>query len=226
MQVGKLKLLKSSHLSQRYDLEDKLLKKYPAEIKSLTERIEGYKADIETVKQNTPAEKETFPPMKIGGNLFAEKADAGKALIEACKAMTSPDPIALGEYRGFGMDLSFDSFAKEYRVTLKGALSHTAALGMDVHGNITRLDNVIEGLPQRLKSCEEQLAAVRTQAEAARSETERPFPQEAELSEKAARLAEVNIALNLDRREPEIIESEAGEGEIETPEKSSRARER
>jgi hypothetical protein len=187
-EVGKLKTLKSSHLSQRYELEDKILKTYPAEIKRLEERITGYAADIEMVKQH-PANKDYFPPMKIGGILYAEKADAGKAIIEACKAMTSPEPVPLGEYRGFVMDLSYEPFSKEYRIALKGALTHQIALGADIHGNITRLDNALDGTEPKLALCKEQLANVHAQMETAKAEAQVSFPREAELAEKTARLA-------------------------------------
>jgi hypothetical protein len=156
MDVNKLKILHASHLNQKYSLEDKILKEYPRDIKRITERIAGYTVDAQTVAQH-PANKDctgatiVFPPMKIGGILYAEKAEAGKAIIEACKAMTSPDPVPLGEYRGLQMILSFDSYGKEYRVTLSGKLSHTVKLGTDIHGNITRLDNALEGFQQSLE---------------------------------------------------------------------------
>ncbi|MDR2043322.1 MAG: DEAD/DEAH box helicase family protein [Clostridium sp.] len=223
MDVNKLKILQASHNSQKYALEDKILKEYPQAIKRLTERISGYKTDIATVAKY-PADKDHFPPMKIGGDLFAEKADAGKAIIEACKAMSSPDPVALGEYRGFQMILSFDSFSKEYRVTLSGALSHTVKLGTDIHGNITRLDNALERFAEHKGYDERELAEVRQQMENAKAEVARPFPQETELAEKTARLAEANIALNLDKREPEIVGGEPDEGDsADAPQKKERA---
>jgi hypothetical protein len=214
MDVGKLKLLHASHLSQKYALEDKILKEYPQAIKRQAERIAGYKKDVETAANN-PTGKEHFPPMKIGGILFAEKADAGKAIIEACKAMTSPDPVPLGEYRGFQMILSFDPYAKEYKVTLSGALSHTVALGTDIHGNITRLDNSIAGFTDSLKNCEGSLADTRAQMKAAQGEVLRPFPQEQEYQEKSLRLKEVNSLLNMDEKDSAILDAEPDEGEAE-----------
>jgi hypothetical protein len=224
MDVGKLKILHASHLSQKYALEDKILKEYPQEIKRQTERITGYKADIESAAEY-PADKDHFPPMKIGGILYAEKADAGKAIIEACKGMTSPDPVPLGEYRGFQMILSFDTFAKEYRVTLSGALSHTVALGTDIHGNITRLDNALERFSESLQSCEAKLEEAKTQLEAAQGEVDRPFPQEQEYTEKAARLKELNILLNMDEKDHEILDAEPDEGDME-PQPRTPGRER
>jgi hypothetical protein len=230
MDVGKLKILHASHLNQKYALEDKILKEYPQEIKRLTERIAGYAADIQRVEQNTPLEKENpgitkpFPPMKIGGILYAEKAEAGAALLEACKRMTSPDPAPLGEYRGFQMILFFDTFSREHKVTLSGTLSHTVTLGTDVYGNIVRIDNTLEGLVQTLKRRESQIEETRTQLEAAKGEVDRPFPQEAEYTEKSARLNELNILLNMDRKDREIFDAEPDEGDAEpgrrTPERA------
>ena len=219
MDVNKLKMLHASHLSQRYALEDKVLKEFPREIKRLTERIAGFKADIETVSKH-PADKDHFPPMKIGGIHYAEKADAGRAILEACRAMTSPDPVQLGEYRGFGMILSFDSYSKEYRVTLSGALSHTVKLGTDIHGNITRIDNGLESFEGSLKTCERQLADNQTQLESAKGEIDRPFPQEQEYAEKSARLKEVNILLNMDEKDHEIFDAEPDEGDVEPPQRT------
>jgi hypothetical protein len=156
MEVNKLKLLQGSHNSQKYALEDKILKEYPQAIKRLSERISGFEVDVGTASKH-PSGKDRFPPMKIGGNIFMEKADAGRAIIEAIGTMTLPDPVPLGEYRGFAMVLFFDGFSKEYRVTLSGALSHTVKLGSDIHGNITRLDNALEGFPLRLTDAKRSL---------------------------------------------------------------------
>jgi len=223
-EVNKLKTLKSSHLSQRYELEDRILKGYPAEIKRLTERIAGYTADIETLMRN-PADKDRFPSMKVGGNIFAEKADAGKAILDACKAMANPDAVPLGEYRGFAMDLSFDAFGKEYRITLKGQLSHTVSLGSDIHGNITRLDNALEGMESKLTACKEQLESVNTQLGTARTEAEVPFSREQELADKSARLAELTIALKLSEQDHEVLDAAPDEGDAaERTERKSKER--
>jgi hypothetical protein len=217
--VNRLKILHAAHLSQRYGLEDKILKEYPQEIKRLTERIEGYKTDLTTVKAN-PASREIFPPMTIGGILYAEKSDAGKAIIEACKAMSSPDPVPLGSYRGFDMRLSFDAYAKEYRVTLQGVISHDVKLGTDIHGNITRLDNVLENFGDSLRRLESNLISTRQQLETAKGEVDRPFPQEAEFQEKSARLSEVNSLLNMDEKDNQVFEAEPDEGDLEVPQRS------
>jgi hypothetical protein len=158
--------------------------------------------------------------MRIGGILYAEKAEAGKAIIEACSAMTSPDPVPLGGYRGFQMILSFDTFGKEYGITLSGALSHTVKLGTDIHGNITRLNNALEGFADALNQCEGRLANTQTQLEAAKGEVDRPFPQEQEYSDKSARLKELNILLNMDQKDHEILDMEPDDGDVEPPQRS------
>jgi hypothetical protein len=219
MDVSKLKILHASHLSQKYSLEDKILKEYPQDIKRLTERIAGYAADAETADGH-PSGKDQFPPMTIGGILFSEKAEAGKAIIEACKAMASPDPVPLGSYRGFGMALSFDTFGKEYRVALKGALTHEVRLGTDIHGNIARLDNALEGFGESLNNCESRLAGVQTQLETAKGEVGRPFPQEQEHREKSARLKELDVLLKLDEKDDVLLDAEPDEGDIEPPQRA------
>ncbi|MDR1558995.1 MAG: DEAD/DEAH box helicase family protein [Clostridiales bacterium] len=215
LDVNKLKILRANHLSQQYDLEDKIIKEYPKEIKRLAERAAGFVADIKTVEEHTPTDKEIFPPMKVGGILYDKKTEAGKAILDACKAMQSPKPVPLGEYRGFNMELSFDTFSKEYRITLKCALSHEVSLGTDVHGNITRLDNRLENFTDALKNCEKLLTDVQAQMESAKSEVNSPFPQEQEYTEKSARLKEVNILLNMDQKDHEILDVEPDEGDLE-----------
>ena len=222
MDVNKLTILRASHLNQKYALEDKILKEYPQEIKRLSERIAGYQADIGKLKQNTPTNKEDFPPMKIGGILYIDKAEAGTALIQACQAMTSPDPVPLGEYRGFQMILSFDTLSRQYALTLSSALSHSAKLGTDVHGNITRINNVLDGFGASLQHCEGQLADVRKQMEAAKGEVDRPFPHDQEYAEKAARLKELNILLNMDQKDTAILDAEPDEGDMEPARKVER----
>jgi hypothetical protein len=163
-----------------------------------------------------PADKETFPPMEIGGILYGEKSKAGMAISEACSAMTSPDQIHLGEYRGFQMTLSYESYHQEFHLTLAGALSHTTPLGTDIHGNIMRIDNKLNGLADSMQRCEGKLADVQTQLEAAKGEVGRLFPQEQEFAEKSARLKEVNILLNMDKKDREIIDVEPDELDVET----------
>ena len=149
--------------------------------------------------------------MVVGGITYAEKAEAGKAILEACKKMTNPDPIIIGEYRGFTMELSFDSFNREYKLNLKNELSHCISLGSDIHGNITRLDNALEGFETKMQACEEMFSNTKIQLENAKSEVERPFVQEDELKTKAARLDELNILLNMDKKDNELVDSEPDE---------------
>ena len=159
--------------------------------------IHGFEADIKTVEAH-PQIAEGFCGMEIRGKAYTEKADAGEILLAACKDTKSADPVPLGSYRGFQMELSFDSFRNEFDVTLKGAVSHRVALGTDARGNITRLDNALAGIPERLERANEQLNNLYNQQEAAKAEVGKPFPQEAELTAKSQRLAELDAALNME----------------------------
>lgn len=195
--VARLKVLKADHQSQQYRMEDKLLKYFPAEIEKQTSYIHGFEADIKTVEAH-PQIAEGFCGMEIMGKAYTEKADAGEILLAACKDTKSADPVPLGSYRGFQMELSFDSFRNEFDVTMKGAVSHRVALGTDARGNITRLDNALAGILERLERANEQLNNLYNQQEAAKAEVGKPFPQEAELTAKSQRLAELDAALNME----------------------------
>lgn len=221
--VSRLKLLKANHLSQRYALEDQIIKEFPQKIKSLEQRIEGYRADIDQRKRNTEPNEDGFSPMIMPGGTVREKKAAGDAILGLCKSMTSPDPIPIGQYRGFDMELSFDTFSREYKITLIHQLRHTVTLGTDIFGNIQRLDNTLGTFEERMAACVEQLENTRVQLENAKAEVQKPFSQEEELKTKSARLNELNAMLNLDKRENEIIDGERGE---EEPQKSSADRER
>ena len=223
IQVQKLRLLKSSFLSEKYALEDKIIKFYPQEIARRSDVIAGLKSDMERVAEHPKPSDETFVGMTVKGAFYSEKADAGNAILEACKAMTNPEPIPLGEYRGFTMELYFE--AREYKVRLKGELGYPVTLGTDTFGNITRLDNALEGLPKRLEMNEMELDNIKKQFETAKVDVERPFPQEEELKTKTDRLNELNALLNVDKRENEIVGGEPDEGE-EPPEKKPRDLER
>ena len=223
IQVQKLRLLKSSFLSEKYALEDKIIKFYPQEIARRSDVIAGLKSDIERVAEHPKPSDETFVGMTVKGAFYSEKAEAGNAILEACKAMTNPDPIPLGEYRGFTMELYFE--AREYKVRLKGELGYPVTLGTDTFGNITRLDNALEGLPKRLEMNEMELDNIKKQFKTAKVDVERPFPQEEELKTKTDRLNELNALLNVDKRENEIVGGEPDEGE-EPPEKKPRDLER
>ena len=210
-EVNKLKMLRASFLSQKYELEDKVLKFYPQQIQQYEERISGYTADIVRRDQNTPAEG--FPPMCVKEITYTEKTQAGKALLDACSQLESTKPLQIGSYRGFEMELSYEAFAKEYQVSLKGALSHQVFLGTDVFGNITRLDNALNSLEQRLESSRDALERTKEQMAVAKAESEKPFPREGELREKSQRLAELTKLLKLDEKDRELLDSAPEEGE-------------
>lgn len=213
IQVQKLKLLKSNFLSEKYSLEDKIIKYYPQRITSLENRIAGLEKDVETAKQHPKPMDDRFVGMEVQGAFYSEKADAGKAIIEACKQMTSPEAIPLGKYRGFDLELYFDSGKRTYCVTVKGETSRSVELGDDVHGNITRIDNGVERFIESLETAKSSLEDTKNQFETAQKEVAKPFVQEEELKVKLARLDELNILLNMDKKENEIVGSEPDEGE-------------
>lgn len=206
--VSKLKLLKQNHLSQKYALEDKIIKFYPQEIKRFQERIDGYNSDIERAKNNTILNDDGFSDMVIEDVSYSEKKAAGTAILATCKAMTSPEPKEIGSYRGFKLELSFETFEKQYVLTLVGSLRHSVPLGADIFGNISRIDNMISSLPDKMAGCKERLADTKNQLENAKAEVERPFPQEEELSKKNERLAELNALLDINHTENEIADGE------------------
>ena len=203
-QVAKLKLLKQTHLSERYALEDKVIKYYPNEIKRLEKRIVDITEDIEHLKNNTQ-NIDGFQGMKIKDKFYTEKADAGQLIIDACKAMTNGDPVEIGEYKGFKMILTFDSFGRLFHLGLKNNITYDVELGSDIHGNITRIDNVLNGIDKRLENSKTQLEDTKKQYENAKQEINKPFPQEEELKTKSKRLDELNIILNLNEKDKEII---------------------
>lgn len=206
--VTKLKLLKQNHLSQQYALEDKLIKFYPQEIRRLEAAIEKAKTDIQTAKNKTLPNEDGFSSMTIQGLTFTEKKGAGSAILAECKVMTSPDPKVIGSYRGFDMELSFNTFEKQYVLTLVGGLKYPVPLGTDAIGNITRIDNRIADIPNVLSDAEARLENTNLQQKNAKEQAEKPFPQEEELKEKSKRLAEINALLDMDHRDSEIVEGE------------------
>ena len=217
MEVARLNMLKASHLNQVYALEELVYRKYPEEITRLTERIEGYEQDVALVAAH-PKAQEGFCGMEVDGKHYAEKEDAGKAIIDVCTRMTGSDAVLLGHYRGFSMVLAYDGRSNEYRITLKGTLSHTVTLGADVFGNITRLDNALENLTGSLQAEQNSLEETKTQLENARTELAAPFAREEELAEKTARLKELNILLNMDEKDKTLMDDGPDEGE-EIPER-------
>ena len=211
IEVSKLKLLKANHLSQKYALEDAISKGFPKQIAETQARIAGYGADIATVKENTHPNGDGFSPLTLAGVTHADKKEAGAALLTMCQTMLSPEATQVGSYRGLTLELAFDTFAREYRLTMIGQLRHTVTLGTDVFGNLQRMDNALEGLPIKEQACREQLSNLQTQLETAKAEVQKPFPREAELNTKTARLEELNTLLNLDHKEPEIVDAEPDE---------------
>jgi hypothetical protein len=208
--VTRLRLLKGSYQSQQYRLQDDLLTHLPLQMKAATSFIRDFKQDMERLETNTHKGEEGISPMTVGAKTYTDRGGAGAALLEACKSVTTTEPIKIGSYRGFDMLLSFDSMEKVFTIAMKGAMTHTAVLGDDSSGNITRINNAFEKIPQRLMSVEVQLQTLNDQMENARMELEKPFAFEAELAEKSARLAALDAMLNMD----DSPDEQRPEGEI------------
>lgn len=213
MEVGKLNMLKASFLNQKYAMEELVLRRYPETIKRLTERILGYEKDLETAGKN-PKPKEGFAGMILNGRAYMDKEEAGKEILELCTRLTKDESSLSGEYRGFDLTLSYDGFSNEYRMHMKGQLSHIAVLGSDVYGNITRMDNVIDSFSEKLQKVKDELSETKIQLENAKEEMEAPFTKEEELKEKTDRLKELNIFLNMEQKDKSIIDSEPEEGNV------------
>ena len=216
VEVAKLKVLKADHQSQKYRLEDKLFKEFPASIQRQKVEIAALQQDAKTAEAN-PQVKDGFCGMTVKGMHFEDKLAAGERLLLACKEMPTAETVTLGSYRGFGLDLRFDTFRNEYQAVLRGATSHFVPLGTDARGNLTRLDNALDNFPYRIARAENQLQTLYQQRYAAQGEGEKPLPKEAELAEKSARLADLDALLNMEscpepeREEPETEPDERGE---------------
>ena len=219
IQVSRLQLLKQSFLNQKYEMEDKVAKYFPEKIRQQELLIRQYEEDIQKVKAHTPTDREAFPVMQIGDHVYTEKKEAGQAIIEACKAMKSPEPVPLGTYRGLSMELFYSSVGQEFVIALHGKGTYKVPLGTDIYGNITRLDNKMNELPDNLSRCREQLETAKSQLETAKAEAQKEFPQEKELAEKVARLGELNVLLDMDKKDRIVMEEEPEEGEAETEQK-------
>ena len=218
IQVQKLRLLKSNYLSEKYELEDKIIKYYPTTIARTKETIAGLEKDILLAKEHPKPLDDTFLGIEVKGVSYSEKAEGGQKIIDACKEMTSPDPVPLGKYRGFDLELSFDTFEKAYQVKIKGSLSRSVSLGTDAVGNITRIDNAIEKIPERLEAKSRELSTLEQQFATAKAEVEKPFDKEEELTEKTNRLNVLNGLLNVDKRENELVDGAPDEGDsVPTP---------
>lgn len=205
-EVAKLKLLKQSHLSQIYAIEDRIIKYYPNEIKRLETKISNLKEDIELLKGNTIGKEIKFDKMIIQGKTYIDRMEAGNKILEICKGMTNPEPIELGEYKGFKTSIEFDKIGRTFNFILKNKLSYEVGLGTDPSGNITRIDNELKDIEDTLKSTIDSLEDTKVQFENAKEEAKRPFKQEQELKEKSKRLDELNIKLNMNDKEKEVID--------------------
>lgn len=225
IQVSKLRVLKQSYLSERYELEDKIIKFYPQEIKAYEERITGYESDKLFSEQHKPQGEDKFCPMTINGKTYTEKADAGERLLAVCKETTATQPIPVGSYRGFRMEIYYDAFYTEYRLNLCGKLKHQVSLGSDVHGNLTRIENELSKIPAKLEAARTKHTETIAQLENAKVEVQKSFPYEDELNIKSERLNELNIELNLDKKEPAALDAEPDQTE-DTPIKKCGNRER
>ena len=225
IQVSKLRTLKQSYLSEHYDLEDRILKHFPREIKELEERIESYGSDDALAEQHKPQGEDKFCPMTLCGKTYAEKADAGEMLLAACKENTSPQPVPIGSYRGFQMEVWYNSFYTHYCLNLCGTGKYKVELGSDALGNITRIENELGKLPARLESAKTRKTETLEQLANAKTEVQKPFAYEEELKEKTDRLNLLNIELNLDEKDTPVMDTEP-EQETEPPEKKTPNRER
>ena len=221
IQVSKLKLLKANHTSQRYRLEDNIAKHYPMQITALKERLEGYRTDIQTYAAHKPVDKDAFS-MKIGNRTYTDKKEAGAALIDMCRSAKQPNmAVTIGEYQGFKMSVSFDSFFSKFTISLKGSLSHEVEIGADPLGNLQRLSNALEGMTGKMADVEQKLSNVEHQLETAKVEVTKPFAQEQELAEKLERLAELNSLLNMDEKGDNALDMGDDEPEDENGEQSA-----
>ena len=217
IQVSKLKLMKANHTSQKYRLEDNITQHYPHQIAIFKERIEGFTADMNKYAKNKPEDKEQFF-MQVGGKSYTDKKEAGTAIIAMCKEIKGINASAdVGEYLGFKLNVTFDSFNNKFVMNVKGAMSHPMEVGSDPLGNITRINNVLEAMPAQLEEAQTKLSNVEHQLETAKAEVDKPFPQEAELAEKLERLAELNSLLNMDEKGDDAIGMDDEATEPEKP---------
>ena len=199
--VARLKLMKASHQSQQFRLEDNLLKYFPEQIRQNESFVEGFTADMQTLAGH-PHPVDGFAGMEVKGDLLTDKDNAGAAILEAFKDAKGVEPVPIGSYRGFAMSLTVEDFGRDFILTLKGKMNHRVTLGKDARGNLTRIDNVLSAMPDRLQNVRNTLDALTAQMETAKAELGKPFPQEDELRTKSARLAELNAELNIDDRTP------------------------
>ena len=212
--VARLKLMKANHQSQQFRLEDNLLKAFPEQIRQNESFIEGFTADLKTLSEH-PHPKDGFAGMEVKGDILTDKDNAGAAILEAFKDAKGMEPVPIGSYRGFAMSLTVEDFGRDFVLTLKGKMNHRMTLGKDARGNLTRIENALNAIPERMQAVQDKLANLREQVETAKAELGKPFPQEEELRTKSSRLAELNAELNIDDRTPmEQIAEDAPSAEI------------
>ena len=211
IEVARLRLLKANHQSQRFQMEDRLLKYFPVELEKCRAQVGGFEADLET-RNNHPLPSEGFVGMEVLGRAFSDKEEAGKAILEAVKTVVDMKSVRIGHYRGFEMSLELSAFGREYILTLRGRMAHFTTLGSDPRGNIQRIDNTLGSMESRLKTVQDQIATLQKEQEAAKEEIAKPFAQEDELREKSARLIELDSLLDIGKGGPEVM-PEGGEPE-------------
>ena len=201
IEVSKLKLLKANHQSQQFRMQDDIARHYPEKIENYKQVIAGLEKDNNTAV-SSPHPTDGFCGMKVNDSFYADKEEAGKAILDSCKSVTGAEPVTVGSYRSFSMAMSVEDFGRQFVLTLRGEMSHRVELGKDVRGNIVRIDNALSQIPSRIQAAQAQLENVRNQLETAKAEVNKPFPKEDELKTKSARLSELNAELNIDERTP------------------------
>ena len=218
-------MLKQSYLSEHYDLEDRILKYFPQTIKECEQRIVCYEADASLARQHQPQGEEKFCPMTLKGITYTEKAAAGEMLLTVCKEYPMAEPAEIGSYRGFKLEVFYDTFNAHYCLYLCGKAKHKVDLGTDPLGNLTRIENELAKIPVKLEAAKTKKAETTEQLETAKIEVEKPFAFEDELKEKSERLNALNIELNLDQKDPAVLDAEPEQSE-EAPERKCVGRER
>lgn len=218
-EVAKLKIVRQSYQSQIYDLEDKITRSYPNQIKEIQEKIQALEDDVKQLEENTILNEDGFSKMKIKGVEYTDKEQAGKAILETCKTKTNPDLEEIGEYRGFKLELGFNSLEKQFTMTMKNKYSYSIFLGSDIYGNITRINNALDGIKDKIPDQKLRLEDIEKQLETAKIEVKKPFPKELELKEKMKKLEELNILLKIDEKEKQVLDASNDELDMTDKEK-------
>lgn len=218
-EVAKLKIVRQSYQSQIYDLEDKITRSYPNQIKEIQEKIQALEDDVKQLEENTILNEDGFSKMKIKGVEYTDKEQAGKAILETCKTKTNPDLEEIGEYRGFKLELGFNSLEKQFTMTMKNKYSYSIFLGSDIYGNITRINNALDGIKDKIPDQKLRLEDIEKQLETAKIEVQKPFQKELELKEKMKKLEELNILLKIDEKEKQVLDASNDELDMTDKEK-------